>query len=115
LLKIFLYPIQIFIFSLQHGIDPNDLNKPFNEEIIFYPINPEKDVEGLIALIHLMDIIITTDNSVVHISGAMGKPTILILPSLPEYKWGMKNSETSFHKSVTIIRNKNVDSWSDSL
>ena len=46
-----------------------------------------QDSEGLTALTACMDEIITIDNSTVHLAGALGVPTTLMLPKGHDFRW----------------------------
>ncbi|QKV57590.1 MAG: hypothetical protein HT580_10385 [Dechloromonas sp.] len=55
------------------------------------------------ALITEMDLVITVDTSVVHIAGALGKPTWLLLPYRYDWRWGLEGEENSWYESVQVL------------
>lgn len=56
------------------------------------------------ALIEACDLIVTVDTSVVHLAGAMGKPTWVILGGYQDCKWGTTD-RSGWYPSVRIFRN----------
>mgnify|MGYP000855262822 len=63
------------------------------------------DFYDLAVLINEMDVIVTVDTSVVHIAGALNKPTYLMLSNPEDPRWEVKE----WYPNVTIIRQ--VRSW----
>ena len=54
----------------EHGIEVQDVSQVDNYH----------DIEGLAALIVACDVVVTTSNTTAHLAGALGKPTLLLLP-----------------------------------
>jgi hypothetical protein len=63
------------------------------------------------ALIMKMDLVITVDTSVVHIAGALGKPTWLLLPYRYDWRWGLEGETNSWYESVKVIRQPGFEAW----
>lgn len=63
------------------------------------------------ALIEQMDLVITVDTSVVHIAGAMGKPTWLLLPKRYEWRWGLEGESNDWYDSVKVMRQQEHSNW----
>jgi ADP-heptose:LPS heptosyltransferase len=62
-----------------------------------------------------MDFLVTVDTSLVHLSGALGKTTKLLLPYAPDFRWLLNSEITPWYKSVQLIRqNKRMD-WDNSI
>jgi hypothetical protein len=59
------------------------------------------------AIIENLDLVVTVDTSVVHLAGAMGKPTILVLGGYQDCKWGTTDV-SGWYPSVRIFRNPTV-------
>jgi SAM-dependent methyltransferase len=60
-----------------------------------------------------LDLVITVDTSMVHLAGAMGKPTWLLLPSLCDWRWGISGDESDWYPSVKVFRQRQIEQWVD--
>lgn len=63
------------------------------------------------ALIQQLEVIITVDTSVAHLAGAMGKPTCLLVPYLPDFRWLLGRKDSPWYPNVKIFRQTNTRSW----
>jgi hypothetical protein len=63
------------------------------------------------ALIAEMDLIITVDTSTVHLAGALGKPTWLLLPYRYEWRWSLAGENNNWYDSVRVIRQTTSGNW----
>ena len=67
--------------------------------------------------INAMDIIISTDNVILNLAGALGKRTFGLFNRFVEYRWidleNIKN--TQWYDSVLTFKNEYQDSWDDSI
>ena len=63
------------------------------------------------ALCELMDMIITIDTSVAHLSGAMGKPTCLMLPFFSDWRWLLDRNDSPWYDSVRLYRQEARGDW----
>jgi len=71
-----------------------------------------QDAEALAALIDAMDEVVTIDNSNVHLAGALGVKTTLLLPKGSNYRWPEQaDDSTLWYKSVTALRQKELSNW----
>lgn len=67
------------------------------------------------AVIDEMDLIITIDTSLVHLAGALGKPTWLLLPHRYEWRWGTDGESNCWYDSVRVLRQPAPGSWAPLL
>lgn len=67
------------------------------------------------ALIEQMDLIISVDTSVVHIAGAIGKETWMMLPYRYEWRWGIEGEDNNWYDSVKVIRQPSPGAWAPVL
>jgi len=62
-------------------------------------------------LIDRLDMVISVDTAVAHLSGALGKLTFLLLPKICDYRWALSESTTPWYKSIHIFRQKVQGEW----
>ena len=71
------------------------------------------DFASTAGLVSLMDIVISVDTSVAHLSAAMGKETWICVPSLPDWRWLASGSRSIWYRSARIYRQSRSNSWDD--
>lgn len=60
-----------------------------------------------------MDLVITVDTSVAHLSGALGIETWVTLIRIPDWRWGLEGDKTGWYDSVRLFRQTRPREWSD--
>lgn len=78
-------------------------------------INFEKyinNLEGTIALIKNLDLIITVDTAIAHIAGALDKTVWLLLSSLPDWRWGKTSDRSLLYPEIRIFKQTILGDWS---
>jgi tetratricopeptide (TPR) repeat protein len=76
------------------------------------PLGDFDDTAGLIAN---LDVVVTVDTSVAHLSGALGKPTFILLPFAAEWRWQTKRSDSPWYESVRLFRQPSPGDWESPL
>lgn len=71
------------------------------------------DFSDTAALCELMDLVITVDTSVAHLSGALGVPTWVLLPHLPDWRWLLNRSDSPWYPSLRLYRQSKPKHWDD--
>ena len=73
-----------------------------------------EDLESLACVINSMDFVITIQNTIAHLAGALGKKTFLILAKNHRWQWGLKDT-VSWYPNIKIYRQKYFHDWSDPI
>lgn len=67
------------------------------------------------ALINEMDLVISVDTSIVHMAGAIGKKTWMLLPYRYEWRWGLEGESNCWYNSVKVLRQPAPGAWAPIL
>ena len=106
-----------FFINLQYGDVANEINefKNIYKKEIFHDkeINSLKSIDDFAAQIAALDLVISVDNSTVHLSGALGKNTWTLLPNTPEWRWSMKREYSLWYPKMRLFRQNRNGSWQD--
>jgi ADP-heptose:LPS heptosyltransferase len=70
-----------------------------------------KDIDGLASLIQACDVVVSVDNSTVHLAGALGKDTRVLLPLVPEWRWLVNRDDSPWYASVKLYRQVRDRDW----
>jgi len=71
------------------------------------------DFTDTAALLSCLDRVITVDTSVAHLAGALGKPTTLLLPYAPDFRWMLDRDDSPWYPSMRLIRQRAIGNWGD--
>jgi Flp pilus assembly protein TadD len=61
-----------------------------------------------------LDLIITVDTSMAHLAGSLGLPTIVLLPHLPEWRWGL-GEHTPWYPTLTLLKQPAHNDWQGAI
>lgn len=75
--------------------------------------DPLKDLDGFAAKIAALDLVISVDNSTVHLTGALGVPVWTLLPSVCDWRWMLKFEDTPWYHTMRLFRQKNPKNWDE--
>lgn len=71
-----------------------------------------KDWEDTAAALENMDLVISSCTSIAHMSGAIGKPTWVVVPALPYFVWAFSGRKSQWYQSVRLFRQEVYGDWS---
>lgn len=63
------------------------------------------------ALLGAMDLLISVDSGIVHLAGALGVPTWVLLPSVPDFRWLLGRSDSPWYDSLRLFRQPTAGDW----
>jgi len=69
------------------------------------------DFDRTAGLIKNLDLVISVDTSIVHLSASMGKDTWLMLPYAPDFRWLLNTNESPWYKNIKIFRQNEIQNW----
>ena len=99
------------IYSLQ-----KDSGVEYIDERVVDLSNKLNTWEDTIAIISLLDIVVTSCTAIAHIAGAMGVPTIVLPPISAYYTWCYDGTKSPWYGESTIVLHQQVpEDWKPSL
>ena len=60
-----------------------------------------------------LDLVVTVDTSVAHLTGAMGKPVWILLPTGCDYRWLLEREDSPWYPTVRLFRQTERGNWAD--
>jgi protein-export chaperone SecB len=102
---------QIGFYSLQYGNQTLEIHQNgLNEQLI----DLSKGIRNFYdtaKLIEQLDLVIAVDTVISHLSGAMAKPTWVLLNFSPDFRWLLDREDSPWYKSVRLFRQATVGNW----
>jgi ADP-heptose:LPS heptosyltransferase len=66
------------------------------------------------AMVH-MDCVVSVDTVFCHLAGALGRPTLVLLPLACDWRWGAAGSTTPWYPQAHLLRQQQAGDWSHPL
>lgn len=76
-------------------------------------INDAWDFDAAAAILETCDFLISSDSGIAHLAGAVGCNVLLMLPWLPEWRWGEKGNKTELYPNHLLFRQNREKDWTD--
>lgn len=73
-----------------------------------------EDFADTAALVANLDLVISVDTSVAHLCGAMGRPTWLLHPGIPDWRWEIAGTESPWYPTARLFR-RGDGGWTQAL
>ena len=106
-------------WCLQRGVTEQDkklLNKFTMNNISYLEDNElNSDLNLVVTVIEQMDLIITVDNTIAHLSGALGMKTWCLLPFCADWRWTFNDVKSYWYNDVELIRQKAPRDWDSAI
>ena len=102
----------IEFFSIQKVLRPDD-NEILNRHPQVVHLGSEiVDFDDTAAIMSLMDLVVSSDTSVVHLAGALGVPTWILLQYAADWRWLPDREDSPWYASVRLFRQPTIGDWS---
>ena len=111
----YLYPLTRIsgakLYSFQKGTGEAQLaNLPDDIDIVNLG-STFSNFSDTAAAIANIDLMITVDTSVPHLSGAMGKETLILLEQTADWKWLLDRDDSIWYEKVRLFRQNKPNDW----
>ena len=106
---------KINFISLQKGFGLEQI-KNFKHKDKLYDFSKEVDngeniFEDTIGILQNIDLVISIDSSLVHLSSTLGIKTFALLHFCPDWRWNLITKEFSWYDNLKIYRQEEINKW----
>lgn len=111
----------VVFVSLQYGSTEDEIKFVENKlEIKIHTIDGLdifNDIDGLVSLISLCDLVFTTSNITAHLTGAIGKKGIVLLPFSKGkiWYWHSGVGQSLWYPSLELVSQTHLNDWADPI
>jgi hypothetical protein len=74
-------------------------------------VDPLRDMDAFAAQIAALDLVISIDNSTVHMAGALGKPVWTLLSVAPNWRWFHGRDDSPWYPAMRLFRQTKLADW----
>lgn len=67
------------------------------------------------ALIKCLDLVVAVDTSVAHLAASLGRPTWVLLPYTPDYRWLLDRDDSPWYPTMRLFRQTSSRDWREVL
>ncbi len=105
----------IEFFSLQKDLREGD-DEVLNANPGIVRVDDEiNDFRDTAAIMMGLDLVISSDTSVVNLVGALGRPVWVLLPFMADWRWLLDRRDTPWYPTARLFRQANAGDWTTVL
>jgi tetratricopeptide (TPR) repeat protein len=100
--------------SLQYGsheAEVAEVSAGLARPIRLFPKAEIDDFEDLAGLVQNLDLVVSVQTSLVHLSGAVGARTLVMVPATPEWRYTAASPTMPWYGSVALFRQDEDEAW----
>jgi tetratricopeptide (TPR) repeat protein len=71
-----------------------------------------RDFDDTAAVVADLDLVVTTDTSIAHLAGALGKPVWILLSRSPDWRWLLEREDCPWYPTARLFRQSMLGDWS---
>ncbi len=97
--------------SLQKGAAIAQVHESDLEWCLADGVKECRDFYGTAQVVSGLDLVIGVDTSVIHLSGALGVPTWVLLPYSPDWRWMLDREDSPWYPTMRLFRQPSAGDW----
>ena len=102
---------RVQFFSLQKGEAASQCRTPQAGMVLHDWSDELRDFADTAALMENLDVVVTSDTSVAHLAGAMGKRVWVMLPFSADWRWLRDRSDSPWYPTMRLFRQSRPTEW----
>jgi len=105
----------IQLISLQRGAGTEQLKNWKGSKLIYCLPESIDQTSGAFmdtsAILHFLDLVVTSDTSMAHLAGALARPTCIMLGYTPDWRWLQQRTDSPWYPTCKLFRQPAVGDW----
>jgi ADP-heptose:LPS heptosyltransferase len=69
------------------------------------------DFDDTAAIMASLDLVISSDTSVIHLAGALGAPVWILLQYVADWRWSLDRVDCPWYPTAKLFRQPKLDDW----
>lgn len=101
-------------YALHMDVRPDELPGQLAERVHVFGDNFDRGADAFVdtaAVMAQMDLVISCDTSVLHLAGALGRPTWALLRHIAEWRWMADRVDSPWYPTMRLLRCEAGDQW----
>lgn len=74
-----------------------------------------RDFLDTAAILKQVDVLISVDSAVAHLAGALGRPTLLLRPFVPDWRWQIADRISPWYQSIEVFQQRPFGDWTSAI
>jgi hypothetical protein len=75
-----------------------------------FDVGPDRFLDTAAVMMNV-DLVVTSDTSIPHLAGALGRPVWVALRKVPDWRWLLDRSDSPWYPSMRLFRQTERDDW----
>lgn len=107
--------VRLISLQKKHGLDQMDaLPQGMKVETLGADFDAGSDAFlDTAAVMMSLDLIISSDTSVAHLAGALGRPVWTALKLVPDWRWQFEREDSPWYPTARLFRQRRYDDWDE--
>jgi len=105
----------IDFFSIQKALRPGDDEILKRHPNVLHLGDEIADFGDTAAIMSLMDLVVSSDTSIVHLAGALGIPVWILLQYAADWRWLLDREDCPWYPTARLFRQPNIGDWTNVL
>jgi tetratricopeptide (TPR) repeat protein len=97
--------------SVQKDISPTDAAALSGHANIIHIGDELHDFSDTAAVISLLDLVVSADTAVAHLTGALGRPVWVLVPFSPDFRWLLGREDSPWYPTARVFRQPRLGDW----
>jgi tetratricopeptide (TPR) repeat protein len=106
-----LFALAAGFVSVQRDLRPADAQELARQPSLTHVGDALADFDDTAAVLALVDLVITVDTSLAHLAGALGRPTFVLVPFCPDWRWMLARADSPWYPTARLFRQPAVGDW----